>query len=68
MRYARHAYRYIVYDTYVYVFFLYNWEKTISIFKYVVWRKRKEGCNMRNSQGITHPSTALVQARLISEF
>ena len=29
---------------------------------------RKKGCNTRTSQGVTHPSTTLAQARLTSEF
>ena len=29
---------------------------------------KKKGCNTRTSQGVTHPSTALAQARLTSEF
>ena len=29
---------------------------------------QKEGCNTRNSQEVTHPSTALAQARLTAEF
>ena len=33
----------------------------------VAWRK-KEGCNTRTSQEVTHPSTTLAQARLTSEF
>ncbi|KAL2223923.1 UNVERIFIED_CONTAM: hypothetical protein Sindi_2921600 [Sesamum indicum] len=28
----------------------------------------KRGCNTRTSQGVTHPSTTLAQARLTSEF
>ncbi|KAJ0034804.1 hypothetical protein Pint_25357 [Pistacia integerrima] len=31
-------------------------------------RGKKEGCNTRTSQEVTHPSTALAQARLTSEF
>ena len=30
--------------------------------------KTKKGCNTRTSQGVTHPSTTLAQARLTSEF
>ena len=30
--------------------------------------KKKKGCNTRTSQGVTHPSTTLAQARLTSEF
>ncbi|KAL2232066.1 UNVERIFIED_CONTAM: hypothetical protein Sindi_1386600 [Sesamum indicum] len=29
---------------------------------------RKKGCNTRTSQGVTHPSTTLAQARLTSEY
>ena len=29
---------------------------------------RKKECNTRTSQGVTHPSTTLAQARLTSEF
>ena len=29
---------------------------------------KKEGCNTRTSQGITHPNTTLAQARLTAEF
>lgn len=35
--------------------------------KYVLGRKKK-GCNTRTSQGVTHPSTTLAQARLTAEF
>src|SRR5512136_2433067 len=31
-------------------------------------RDKKEGCNTRTSQEVTHPSTTLAQARLTSEF
>ncbi|KAI3510545.1 hypothetical protein L1887_17624 [Cichorium endivia] len=31
-------------------------------------RRQKEGCNTRTSQGVTHPSTTLAQARLTAEF
>ena len=30
--------------------------------------KEKEGYNTRTSQGVTHPSSTLAQARLISKF
>ena len=30
--------------------------------------ERKKGCNTRTSQGVTHPSTTLAQARLTAEF
>ena len=29
---------------------------------------KKEGCNTRTSQEVTHPSTTLAQARLTAEF
>lgn len=31
-------------------------------------RRQKGGCNTRTSQGVTHPSTTLAQARLTAEF
>ena len=31
-------------------------------------KEQKEGCNTRTSQGVTHPSTTLAQARLTAEF
>lgn len=34
--------------------------------KYIVGKKK--GCNTRTSQGVTHPSTTLAQARLTAEF
>ncbi|CAL9134427.1 unnamed protein product, partial [Musa textilis] len=30
--------------------------------------RRKTKCNTKTSQGVTHPSTTLAQARLTSEF
>ena len=37
--------------------------------EYAVWsEKEKEGYNTRTSPGVTHPSTALAQARLNSVF
>ena len=32
------------------------------------WKIKREGCNTRTSQEVTHPSTTLAQARLTSEF
>ncbi|CAL5426207.1 unnamed protein product [Camellia sinensis] len=31
-------------------------------------KKGQKGCNTRTSQGVTHPSTTLAQARLTAEF
>lgn len=31
-------------------------------------KSEKKGCNTRTSQGVTHPSTTLAQARLTAEF
>ena len=54
--------------------------KTLNLYKYdrnknikktlpVEIRKRLGwGCNTRTSQGVTHPSTTLAQARLTAEF
>ena len=63
--------------TYIYIYVYINTHPCVCIY---IWKKasnrsvaenlkkKREGCNTRTSQGVTHPSTTLAQARLTSEF